>query len=342
MYVCDKFSNRVEILDLSICDERCLPSVCQVLKNRCPNLKQLRIDGDFTDACDVNLFQRGEEQILPLKPNLTLFTLTCYSYDPKIQFVKTLANVIQLVVNASPNLREVTIPWGFYPNLANSKCLESLHISLNEVDPYEIEEIQNDSRLSDMLHQVNDQLVGLSLGTVQNALLLVPREGYDFGNSSPVGFHLARRMPKLRKFSNRIVEMFRCSDFLQNIEMMPFLETLVLGRDLQELRGVDEILRRIFKKQMILPSVRKLKIIEVYDPKLLDGVATAFPNVERLEIARWAEMGFDCKLDRLEVNVVLEACRRWNALKRLTLTLSKYPVQSFSRGCYKAGNCSNA
>ncbi|XP_035713720.1 uncharacterized protein LOC118438081 [Folsomia candida] len=128
MHICGKFGDWVQILEIYLSEEDCLKSTCQVLKYCCPNLKQLRIDCDFVDARNVDLFPPDEEQILPVKPNLTLFTLTCLDFDPEIWFVPAIAILIQLVVKASPNLREVTIPWGFYPNLANSKCLESLTI----------------------------------------------------------------------------------------------------------------------------------------------------------------------------------------------------------------------
>ncbi|XP_035713587.1 uncharacterized protein LOC118438022 [Folsomia candida] len=201
-----------------------------------------------------------------------------------------------------------------------------LNIALNKVHPCEIQYTPNVSKLSRMLHQVDDQLVNLCFGTVQNDLLLMSDDEYDYENSSQIGFHLSKKMPKLRKFSNRIVEMFRCADFLQNIEMMPLLETLVLGRDLAEVRGVDDILRGICNAKMILPSVRKLELIELYDPRLLDGVATAFPNVERLEMVRLLAKELKEEV-RLDVGVVLEACRGLSALKHLKLTLSVYPAE---------------
>ncbi|XP_035712351.1 uncharacterized protein LOC118437451 [Folsomia candida] len=325
MHICEKFSDHVQILHLLIWDEDCLKSICQGLTNCCPNLKQLRIEGEFARSIGVDLFPFGGEGILARKPNLTVFAFTCMICKPEIQFLKDLANFIQLVVNASPNLRGVTIPWGFYPDFANSKCLESLNISLDDVDPFEIEDVQNVSKLSEMLHQVDGQLVSLCFGTVQKTDLLGPLEYYHFKNSSPIGFNLLRRMPKLRKFCNRIVEMFRSADFLQNIEMMPFLETLVIGRDLKQLRGVDAILRGICNAKMILPSVRKLELIELYDPKLLDGVATAFPNLERLEMVQRIATGLWGQVDKVEMDIMLEACRDWSGLKHFKVTLWKYP-----------------
>ncbi|XP_035707785.1 uncharacterized protein LOC118435598 [Folsomia candida] len=325
MYICDKFNDRVQILELCLRKENSLKLVCPVLRNCCPNLKQLRIVGKFI-AKDLDLFPPGEEQILPVKPNLTLFALTCWNFRPEIKFSTTLANLIDLVVNASPNLSEVTIPWGFYPDLSNSKSLVSLNIALDEVDPIKIEDIQNVSKLSGMLHQVNGQLVNLTIGTVQGAFLLLPSTHYRFENRPQIGFHLTRRMPKLRKFSNRIVEMFRCADFFQNIEMMPFLETLVIGRQLEK-RGVDEILQGICKAKMVLPSVRNLEVVELFNSRLLDRVATAFPNVERFEMVRMLAREVEGEVRRLEVAVVLEAFRGWKRLKHLKLTLSEFPVQ---------------
>ncbi|XP_035712422.1 uncharacterized protein LOC118437497 [Folsomia candida] len=321
MHICDKFSDRIQILKLCIEGGNSLKPIFQVLKNCCPNLKQLRIEGKFIQAKDLDLFSPGE---LPKKPNLTLFSLTCWNFYPEIEFVTALANFIQLVVKASPNLKVVTIPWGFYPNLPKSKHLESLTIALDNVYPSDVADTQNVSKLLEMLRQVDNHLVNLCFGTDQNQYMLVPSENYDF---KKFRFRLSRRMPKLRKFSNRIVEMFQCADFLQNIEMMPSVETLLIGRELKELRSVDEILRGICDKKMILAGVRKLELIELYDPRLLDGVATAFPNVEALEMNRLWVTDFEAEVTRLEVDVILEGCRGWGRLKRLKVTLPKYPTE---------------
>lgn len=43
LHVCDKFNERVQILDVSVHSEECLPSIYHILKDCCPNLAQLRI-----------------------------------------------------------------------------------------------------------------------------------------------------------------------------------------------------------------------------------------------------------------------------------------------------------
>lgn len=77
-------------------------------------------------------------------------------------YSKSLATIIQLVINASPKLKEVTIPLGFCPDLENLKCLEVLRISLNRAEPIHLE----GWKLLRMLAQVGEQLVTLTFGYV--------------------------------------------------------------------------------------------------------------------------------------------------------------------------------
>lgn len=86
MHTCDKFSDRVQVLDLCIYGENSLKPLFQVLQNCCPNLKQLRIEGSFIQAKDLDLFPPGAEQIVPVKRNLTLFTLTGWNFDASPSF----------------------------------------------------------------------------------------------------------------------------------------------------------------------------------------------------------------------------------------------------------------
>ncbi|XP_035708113.1 uncharacterized protein LOC110850233 [Folsomia candida] len=137
-HVCDKFGSNVQVLELDI-NEEGAPWTKHVLKNSCPNLTQLRINcGPLLNWASTDPIP-GD--IIPAKQNLTSFTMSSKLATPE------LTNFIEMVIKASPNLKEVTLPWGSCPDLSNSKCLDSLTIALDYVDPRDI--AQAEGKLSD-------------------------------------------------------------------------------------------------------------------------------------------------------------------------------------------------
>lgn len=202
MHICDKFSDRVQILDIFIEFEDCLQVIFQILKNYCPNLKQVHIV-HFRDEYESDI----DAEILPaplqIKPNLTWFTVYCVK-----NVTPSLTTLIQLVMDASPNLKKVRIPWGFYPDLGNSKCLDNLAITLNEVRPMVVALTEfNLPELSRMLGQVGDQLVTLQF---EHADIEGVSNRLDFKNSLPTArFRLPRNMSKLVSFQNDMIDIFQ-------------------------------------------------------------------------------------------------------------------------------------
>ncbi|OXA53524.1 uncharacterized protein LOC118435869 [Folsomia candida] len=320
MHTCDKFSDLVQILEISVDYEECLKTVYQVLRNCCPNLKQLRIG--FTFSPYRRKRSRGCE-ILPEplpepKSNLTLLAVSSNRVTP------FLTNLIKVIVAASPNLRNVTLPWGFFPDFANSKRLDTLLIVLDGPQIIDIaREDGNLSELSRILAQVGDQLVRLTFCDYlrKEDVLLI-----DFGNLNPTGFRLpTRKMLKLKKFRNQMADIFQCDDLLRNIESLPVLETLVIGKVSIKSNCVDEILRNIFHSGKIFQTMKNLKIFEMHEPTLLDGLKTAFPNLESLEVKTFSRTDFRGDVSRMELSVVLDAFGRWEGLKRLLLRVTVFP-----------------
>ncbi|XP_035703519.1 uncharacterized protein LOC110842643 isoform X4 [Folsomia candida] len=320
MHTCDKFSDVVQILEISIDYEECLKTVYQVLKHCCPNLKQLRI------GITVNPYKTSRsrgceilpESLLEPKTNLTLLTVSSNQVTP------FLTSLIQVVVTASPNLMDVTLPWGFCPDFANSKRLETLMIALDRTRAIDIAQADgNLSELSRMLDQVGDQLVSLSF---RDVLRKEEVRMIDFENSNPTGFRFPkRRMLKLQKFWNQMADIFQCDDLFRNIESLPGLETLVIGKVSKKSNCVDEILRNIFHLNKIFGSMKNLKILEMHDPTLLDGLKTAFPNLESLDVKTFCKTDFRGNVSQMELGVVLDAFGRWEGLKSLLLRLPVFP-----------------
>lgn len=309
MHVCDKFPDLIGILEVTIDYEACLSSIYEILLNLCSNLKQLIISGEFRKSMTYK-----EEVVLaelPPKGKLTSFTLTCNMVTP------FLTSLVQEVVNASPNLSKLTLPWGFYPDLSNSKSLSSLTIAPNYVRPRKMARAHDKlSQLLNMLAQVSHQLVTLSFGcggiNIQDKYKLVEKSA----------FRVPRRMSKLKYFRNDMMDIFECGDFLENITSV---ETLVMGKPFTCSSRLDEVLQDIFDANKTLASVRNLSLRDIQDARLLDGLKTTFPNLERLELDTYYQRDWHGDLTGMKLGVVLNACKGWESLKHLKLALPKSP-----------------
>ncbi|OXA40169.1 uncharacterized protein LOC118439394 [Folsomia candida] len=311
-HFCDKFSDIVQIMDLSIADEDCLKYIHQVLTNCCPNLTHLQILCEF----------QNHKQILmdPITPKLKLksFILNSKVKTP----VLTLTNFAQVVVNASPNLREVTLPWGIHPNFENPKFLDSLTIELDGLRPRDINRFKS-FELSRILNQIGDQLVSLCFGEY-DAIDWI--DGFE--NWSRKEFQIPRKMSKLQKYRNIVVDIFRCDDVLQDFERMPVLNTLVIGKtNSTKSASVHEFLQTIFDAGKIFGGVKDLKILELHDPTLLEGLKTAFPNLVSLGLETICPEDDREEESGMKLGVVLKACGGWGGLKHLNLQLPTYPEE---------------
>ncbi|XP_021966429.1 uncharacterized protein LOC110861606 isoform X2 [Folsomia candida] len=322
LHVCDKFSQRVQILEISTHSEDYLPPIYHVLKNCCPNLTQLRIK--VTPGTASSNYSISEILFHPLspKPNLTTVAVTLSNPRNLARF-SILPHVTQQVVHSAPNLREIFLPVGFYPDFAISPHLETLAIGQ---DLFCRTESSNKSAMSIMLAQVSDHLINLSLGKtgIQNI------ESFEV---------LLPGMAKLKMFRNMMVDVFRCGDFFKNIAgLMPSLTRIVVGEAFQCSKGVDEILQNLRNSGQIVATVTDLVLIGVHEVTLLDGLETVLPNVAELKVdslyearilsggggggRRW---GFPWGKCDTEMGAVLAACRGWRGLKHLKLGVSTYP-----------------
>ncbi|OXA60414.1 Gamma-glutamyltranspeptidase 1 [Folsomia candida] len=313
IYICDKFIDIVQILEISIDYEECLKTVYQVLKNFCPNLKQLRITATLATRWR-NLLVGSEilpESLPEPKSNLISLAVSSNQISP------FLSSLIEVIVAASPNLRNVTLPWELCPNFANSKHLDTLMIELDRTRAIDIT-LEDDklSVLLRMLAQVGDQLVSLTFCDPRR------KEGIDmndFDNSKLTEFRFPKSMSKLRNFRNEMVDIFQCRDLLRNIESLPVLETLVIGKTSKRSNCVDEIFRSIFHTDKIFLSVKNLTILEMNDPTLLERLKTSFPNLASLEVKTFCRTDYQGFEIRMELGVALTALGRWEGLKRLRL-----------------------
>lgn len=309
---CEIFDETVQIMKLSIDDQKCLKCIHQILGNRCPNLKQLQIFCKFTHLKEI-LFEP-----LPPKPYLKSFVLNSTLKTP----IQTLTSFIQIVLNASSNLK-VTIPWGSYPDLENSKFLDSLTIAQDYQQTHYVALFKLED-MSRMLLQVSYQLVSLCVGEKDDIEFVT-----DFGPWSRPIFQLPVKMPKLEKYRNVLVDVFQCVDVLQDFEMMPALKTLVIGKaTTSKSANLNSFFRPIFKKKRqgkIFRSVTNLKILEMHDPRLSTGLKTTFPNLMRLQVDTSGSRG---KESRMKLGVVLKACGGCGRLKHLELALPICPQES--------------
>lgn len=324
--LCAKFTNLIHILDLTVDQEFYMKTILHILQNFCPNLKQFRLTCTFF-ACSTRRNPAPEEEQVPLslKPNLTSFTLSVRNVAPLFP------SFAQLVVNAAPNLGKVTLPMGVCPDLGHSTQLDSLTIALDATKPsgpIAQEDCRKLSELSRMLDQVRDQLVHLNICCVNDSGIKWVNERYDYGSlPQKVGFQLPRRMWKLERLRNETLHTFQCSDLFQNVENVPVLSTLVIGKTFKDSRWVHEILRNVCESNNVLGSMRDLTIIEAHDASLLAGLVTAFPNLERLKVDTFYRMDFRGDMSGMELGVVLKVCAGWKRLKHLNLALSTYPEQ---------------
>ncbi|XP_035708095.1 uncharacterized protein LOC118435785 [Folsomia candida] len=301
-HFCDKFSDNVQILELCINAVDCLRYIHQVLTNCCPNLTRLRIACSFTKTKQMLM------DPLPPKAKLTSF-LFYSSRKPPVSF-------IQAVVNASPNLRELSIPWGIHPNFENSKSIDSLTIGARALQARRIDRFKP-VEMSRMLNQIGDQLVTLGFGEYDEVVCIT-----GSGNWDRQEFRLPRKMPKLQKYRNMLLDVFQCDDVLHDFEKMPVLKRLVLGKTYRtKSASLHEYLQTIFNAGKILGGVESLKIFEMHDPTLLEGLKTAFPNLVRLELDTGDMTDHRGEESRMKWGPVLKACAGWVGLKHLYLSL---------------------
>ncbi|OXA55152.1 uncharacterized protein LOC118435535 [Folsomia candida] len=316
-HICDKFSDNVQILEITITYSACLQPIFQILKNCCPNLKQLEINYEANE--DESDFSTEILPLpLPLKPKLTLLTVTS-----EAQVTPSFTRILQLVINASPNLREATLPWGFYPDLSNSKLLDSLTVEMNIVRPFkEVLAEFKPSELSNLLNQVGDQLVNLSFSCANNSGLPTMYEVDDWNDLNLTRFHFPRKMSKLQKFENNLLDVFQHQRL--DIKRLPALKTLLIGNVSEESRGVDELLENIYQSKKVFVSVRNLAILAIQDPELLEGLKTAFPNLEKLELDTGCKIDFDGATGMMELDEVFNVCKGLEGLKHLNLALPQF------------------
>ncbi|OXA41925.1 uncharacterized protein LOC110859585 isoform X2 [Folsomia candida] len=316
LHLSDKFSDKIQILDVCIEYENCLDSVYRALKNWCPNLKEIRITCPLEVNINVNLVPVGGPVLyeeLDKKSNLTVFSVS----SKKVE-IPRLASFIRLVVNASPNLKEIKIPLGFCPDFGNSKCLESLRISLDGAQPIDLARaILDHSELSRMLEHVKDQLVTLAFGYVEDGMKCM--QG-DYKELKRVGFKLGRKFPKLRNLHIDIVDVFEMTDFIQSLEGMQALERLEIGKTFRHSTCVDKLLHGICESGKIFASVTNLRVKAMDDVLFYEGrLKTGFPNVARLQVDMLGTEG-------MRLASLFRALCGWRALKHLNLTVPIYHV----------------
>ncbi|XP_035701021.1 uncharacterized protein LOC118433324 [Folsomia candida] len=313
-HFCDKFSDNVEILELSLDNEHYFKCIHQILTKGCTNLKELQI------YCQINpnLYNLLLKS-LPPKPKLTSFVLNSASETP----IHVLQNFAQIVISASPNLKEVTFTWGIYPDFKNSKFLSYLTISLDNLDAAEIGRF-DPADLSRVLYQVGGELVSLCFGeydrrkSISGSKTWIRKE-----------FRLPRKMPKLKKYRNLLIDVFQCDDVFQDFEKMPALKTLVIGQtESTNSARLHEILQAIVTAGKILGNVKTLKIFEIHDAILFAGLKTAFPNLERFEVDTYNIEDDRGEESGMKLGVVLNTCGGWRRLKHLKLGLPMYPKEA--------------
>lgn len=105
MHICDKFSDIVQTLEITIFNEHCLKYIHHSLRNFCPNLKGLRI-WCMSSNVEIPVAPILPDP-LPTKSSLSLFTIGYHVPAEDRPFV---TNFCQGVINASPNLKVVTLP----------------------------------------------------------------------------------------------------------------------------------------------------------------------------------------------------------------------------------------
>ncbi|XP_035713146.1 uncharacterized protein LOC118437860 isoform X2 [Folsomia candida] len=323
--LCELFNTNIQILKVDVAHEITVTSIHHVLRqNLCPNLKKLLIF--WTKRM---LFRDREDDFTTERPVLSAAlnprpTLTSFVFWHQ-QVTPFFTNLIHLVVNASQNLKQIALPWGVFPDFANSKSLTSLTINMCWLRVNHINRADIGAELSRMIRQVGDQLVTLKFS---NFFKLRIRGGsYDENELNIMGFRLPRRMSKLQEFENPITEIIQCDELFQNIEAMPALETLVMGKIITRLRSLDTILQTICNGNTVLASVRFLELSGVHDPKVLDRLTNAFPSVEKLSVEiLWCRSTchrrrFTCGtiqpvLNRVGVDLggVLTTCSGWRSL----------------------------
>ncbi|XP_035711702.1 uncharacterized protein LOC118437041 [Folsomia candida] len=176
--------------------------------------------------------------------------------------------------------------------------------------------------ISRMLNQLATQLVKLRF--LSNVIEYKGKSLFgNFDYIPPTRFKLPRMMSKLRLFRNDLVDIFRCSDDL--FESMSAMETLLIGDINRHPRFVNKILRNVCSAKMIWPTLRNLRIVELHDPQLLEGLQEAFPNLVKLTVDTRHAADFRRLNTTMKLPFVLPACLGWEGLKHLNLALPRYP-----------------
>ncbi|XP_035711511.1 uncharacterized protein LOC118436927 [Folsomia candida] len=186
-----------------------------------------------------------------------------------------------------------------------------------------------------MLNQLAGQLVKLSFSfhmQQETSLSNVLGGPHNFDTATQSNFRLPRMMSKLQLFRNDLVDIFQCADDL--LESMPALETLLIGGTIRKARYVEEIVQNICHARKIWPNLRNLRIIELHDPQLLEGLKTAFPNLVRLQLETYYRTDFRREVSKMEypeeigdvIKILLDCKELFTQLK--TLQIKHYGLWS--------------
>ncbi|XP_021962011.2 uncharacterized protein LOC110857707 [Folsomia candida] len=259
IHVTNKFNLFLEHVTINFYSEHLIPTLYEILKTCCPNLKRLEICFEFTGfghSLDDNSYGTSPLCIRPMLTFIKILDLTVHT-----GFFK----MTQLVLNSAPNLTHFTYHGDKFPDLSRNVSIKMITFGWRST------RLLRCNGLKKMLDQVKDQLEFLHV------------KSNGTGSTVLIDVRLPK-MKRLKEFRNEVLDCFSCGDQLQDIytERMPCLERLLIFTIEQNL---TELLRTISRQSRILFSgVKHLHVPRIDDPEVIVGLKMSFPKLESLTI----------------------------------------------------------
>ncbi|XP_021960318.1 uncharacterized protein LOC110856168 [Folsomia candida] len=294
LHVSRHFGHCIENFSIAISNPDFLP---EILQNSCPLLKTLEIK--FKS-------ERFESKSADLRPcilhNLISIKIIDDDYRRHPQFFK----MTQWLLNSAPALTHFSYSGCQPPDLSRNKFIKHLRLEIPMIKRSNLWSANYMRKVNLLLDQVKDTVEVFWLSTDYLDL------------TSDVELKIPK-MKKLKVFQNWMVDIFSGGDKMQDIctARIPTLQTLLIATTSGA--SLAKLFRNIMQEKDSFSGVKDLDVTELRSPRLISGLKTPFPNLERLRICLFEED----EPPFIPLQAYLKACGSLG-LKHLEMDLSLY------------------
>ncbi|XP_021953436.1 uncharacterized protein LOC110850308 [Folsomia candida] len=291
LHVCPIFSQVIEEIVFTFVDEDLIWTMYETLQNFCPNLKKI-----YFQVYGMRQDYARSQNMAPfwIRPKLTSIEIYGYDFGGRNDFL--FLKMVQMIINAAPNLTRFVYRGDRYPDLSHCGKIKSIMIDMSFMNLAHISSCAGANGLNKMLDQVKTHLQVLVMDNVVSLYDkeddLDVTEGIDL--VAEIAFKIPK-MPSLIKFENQLVDGFTCGDNLEDIctARLPSLETLKLGKSYPYYfpSNLDDLLKRAIQSKNLFSGVKNLVLTDVRDVESINGLGQVFTNLQSFSILNWESYG---------------------------------------------------